>query len=296
MTTPTQAERWNGTGGEAWARRQETLDRVVGPLGEIALTAAALTAGERVLDVGCGCGDTAIDIAARVGPTGAVLGLDVSGPMLARARERLTSGDASARAPVDFVLADASTHALPPAAFDVLFSRFGVMFFDDPAAAFTNLARALRPGGRLAFVCWRAQDQNPWAAMPLATAAKVAFGEAPPPKPPAGAPGPFAFADSARVTRILTEAGFADVRMSPADRDVPLGPSGAGTTRDDVVAYLEEVGPAARLLAELTPEKRAEARAALADALAALPVRAEGDASVWLGAAVWIVTATKPSP
>jgi SAM-dependent methyltransferase len=271
-----------------------TLDRVVGPLGEIALTAAALTPGERVLDVGCGCGDTSIDIASRVGPTGAVLGVDVSGPMLARARERLATGDASARAPVDFVLADASTHTLPIAAFDVLFSRFGVMFFDDPAGAFANLAQAIRPGGRLAFVCWRPQGENPWTSLPLAAITPIAFAGAAPPKPPAGAPGPFAFADPAHVTRLLTQAGFADVRTTPADRDVPLGPCGKGTTLDEVVAYVEEIGPAARLMAKLDPAKRNEARAALSAAISALPQRGADDASRWLGAAVWIVTATKP--
>lgn len=285
-TSSTQAEHWNGRGGDAWVRRQETLDQVVRPLGEVALAAAAVSPGDAVLDVGCGCGDTTLAVAARAGKAGRVLGVDVSGPMLGRARERLSARE-GASAPVELVLADAATHALPAASFDVLVSRFGVMFFEDPDAAFANLARALRPGGRLAFVCWRALAENRWAALPLRAIGSVVT--LPPPPPPA-APGPFAFADASRVTRILEGAGFVDVRVTPHDAEVPLGPTGPGTRDEDVLDYVLEVGPAARALAELDAPTKAEAVAALARALAELPRR---DAGVWLPAAIWLVTARR---
>lgn len=288
MTTQAiTAEHWNGRGGSAWVAQQEILDRVVRPLGELALDAARLAPGERVLDVGCGCGDTTLAVGERVGPSGRVVGVDVSGPMLERARERLAEAKGD-RAETTFVLADATTFE-PEGSFDVAVSRFGVMFFDDPTRAFANIARALRPGGRLAFVCWRPLAENPWAAMPLAAVGTVT---ALPPKAPEGTPGPFAFADAARVTRILEAAGFEGVRVTPEDRDVPLGPHGPGTTRAAVVDYLQQIGPAARVIAELDDAGKAAARGAIEARVAELPARAADDASVWLGAAVWIVTAT----
>lgn len=285
-TTPKQAEQWNGSGGEAWVRRQETLDRMVRPLGQLALDAAAIAPGEAVLDVGCGCGETTLAVAARTGPSGRVLGVDVSAPMLARAAERVAARREGDGAPIELVLADAATHALPEASFDVLVSRFGVMFFEDPAHAFANLARALRPGARLAFVCWRAMEENPWALLPLRAVASVA----PVPAPTPGAPGAFALADDARVTRILEEAGFVDVRFVPQDCEVPLGPTGPGVRDEDVLAHLLEVGPAARAVAALGVRPAAEA--ALSAMLATLP-RREGEGGVWVRAAAWLVTARR---
>lgn len=285
-TRPKQAAQWNGSSGEIWVRRQETLDRMVRPLGQIALDAARVAPGEAVLDVGCGCGDTTLAVAESAGATGRVLGVDVSEPMLARAGERVAARRGTDAAPVELVVADAATHPLPEAAFDVLVSRFGVMFFEDPESAFANLARALRPGGRLAFVCWRAMADNPWALLPLRAVSSVA----PVPTPPPGAPGPFAFADAARVTRILEGAGFVDVSLTPHDGEVPLGPTGPGTRDEDILDYLLEVGPAARAIGELGIRPAAEA--ALAALLATLPRRDGGaDAGVWVGAAAWLVTA-----
>src|SRR5881628_2723223 len=158
---------------------------------------ARIGAGERVIDIGCGCGDTTIALARRVGPAGLVLGIDVSAPMLARAADAAREAGV---AHVRFEHADAQTHRFPAQAFDVLYSRFGVMFFSDPAAAFGNLRTALRPGGRLGFVCWQAVPENPWIAVPLEAAAQHM---ALPPPPAPGAPGPFSFADPERVRRIL---------------------------------------------------------------------------------------------
>ncbi|MFM8411336.1 MAG: class I SAM-dependent methyltransferase, partial [Alphaproteobacteria bacterium] len=148
-----QIDYWNDMAGPKWVALQESLDRQIGPLGAAAMAAADLQPGERVLDVGCGCGATSIELARRVAPGGAVLGVDVSTVMLEAARA--AAGRAGAEG-LEFANADAQTAPLTPAGFDVVFSRFGVMFFADPTAAFANLRRALRPGGRLAVVCWHA--------------------------------------------------------------------------------------------------------------------------------------------
>ncbi|MDF2901645.1 MAG: SAM-dependent methyltransferase, partial [Phenylobacterium sp.] len=183
---------WNNAAGETWAALQDRLDRQIEPLGLRAIEAGAPQPGERVLDIGCGCGQTSFELARRVGPSGRVLGVDISAPMLEVARQRA----AGAAANVSFIEADAQTHAFQNGGFDLAISRFGVMFFDDPTAAFRNIGAALRPGGRLSFVCWRPMLENAWMATPL-FAAMPLLPPLPPPDP--AAPGPFAFADPERV-------------------------------------------------------------------------------------------------
>ena len=179
MNTSTNAEQiadWNGDQGQRWVDYQALLDRMIEPFGAAALRAAAAQPGERVLDVGCGCGSTSLQLARAVGPQGSVLGVDISRPMLQAARRR---AEAEPALRVTFTEADASAAALP-AGHDLLYSRFGLMFFDAPAAALRHLRGALRPGGRCAFVCWRAPRDNPWAMAPL-MAARQALGINPPP-------------------------------------------------------------------------------------------------------------------
>src|SRR6185369_10664041 len=193
-----QIAEWNGALGQRWVAMQREVDRIVAPFGDAALKVAAPQPGERVIDIGCGCGDTAIDIARIVGATGSVLGIDVSQPMLEVARSR----GAQANCPhLAFRNSDASEAELP-ANVDLLFSRFGVMFFSEPAAALSHLRKSLRTGGRCVFVCWRAPRDNAWAITPL-VAAREAMGVTPPPADP-NAPGPFAFADEDRVRMILS--------------------------------------------------------------------------------------------
>jgi SAM-dependent methyltransferase len=231
-----------------------------------------------LLDVGCGCGRTSLVLAERVAPGGEVTGLDISRPMLEVARERA----ADAHLPnVHFLEADAQTLALAPAAFDGVFSRFGVMFFADPTAAFRNLLIALKPGGRLAFVCWRSLAENPWMTEPMAAAAER-LPPGPPPLPP-DAPGPFAFADSERVRRILTEAGFADVALTPVDAQI------GGNSLEDSLTLALRVGPLGARLRE-APEFRPKVADAVRDVLA----RHLRDGKVWMEGAVWIVTALRP--
>lgn len=273
---------WNDTAGPKWVAMQESLDRQIGPLGRVAMDAAGLSPGERVLDVGCGCGATSLEIARRVGPGGSVLGIDVSNVMLDAAR---AAGEGDGTPGLEFANADAQTAPLAPGSFDVAFSRFGVMFFADPAAAFANLRRALRPGGRLAFVCWQGLASNPWMALPLSAALR----HMPPPAPPApDAPGPFAFADPERVRRILEGAGFAGVSLASHDTDIAVG---GGRDLDGTVDFLLQMGPLAAALRESDPALRGRVADAVREAVSP---HADGTGGVRLASATWIVTAHAP--
>jgi SAM-dependent methyltransferase len=274
-----QADYWNRTAGQRWTDRQEEQDLVLRPVSDRLIGAADPKPGQRIVDIGCGCGDTTIDFAARVAPGGEVLGLDISEPMLARARERAPNS-----LPARFVLADATVYEFAPRWADLAVSRFGVMFFADPARSFTNLRRGLKPGARLVFACWRAAKENPWMMIPLREAKKHA-----PPLPETNPedPGPFAFADETRVRRILSAAGFADIVVTPQDLDIDIA---IGRGLDAAVAGALGIGPTSRILDGQPEAVRA---AAMADIRKAFAERAKGD-SVPLGAAIWIVTAVNP--
>lgn len=279
-----QIKDWNGTSGERWVANQQWLDAMLASFGDAAVAAAAVQAGERVIDVGCGAGTTSFALAARVGAEGHVLGVDISGPLVARAR-----ADAPAGLPITFDVADAGSAPLAAQSFDLLFSRFGVMFFDDPVASFAHLRGALKSGGRIAFVCWRAASENDWVRLPMGAVRGIV-------PPPAAldpeAPGPFSFGDRGRIEHILTKAGFADISVAPFDHDIVFG---QGATReaaiDDAVRMAFEVGPMVRLLAE-QPETL---RAAATDAVRAAFTRQAGEASVTINGAAWIVTARRGS-
>jgi ubiquinone/menaquinone biosynthesis C-methylase UbiE len=267
---------WNGPGGQHWADRQQTQDIVLAPVADILIDCAKAEAGERVVDVGCGAGATTIVLAQKVGPTGRVLGVDISAPMLARARQIAQAG-----MPIEFVLADATVYPFEPASFDLLASRFGVMFFAQPALSFANLRRALRPSGRLAFACWQEPRDNPFFMAPLQAVYKHV-----PKLPQLGPedPGPFSFASEARVNRILSEAGFVGMAMEPYDLSLDIA---VGRGLDAAVEASLEIGPAARALQEQPPDVRAAATNSIREALAPF-VRGQ---TVPLGASIWIVTA-----
>jgi ubiquinone/menaquinone biosynthesis C-methylase UbiE len=249
---------------------------VLAPVADILIDRARASAGERIVDVGCGAGATTMAFAQKVGPAGHVLGIDISGPMLARAKQLVPPG-----LRIDFALADATVHPFEPASFDLLASRFGVMFFAEPARSFANLHRALRPSGRLAFACWRDPRENPFFMAPLQAVYKHA-----PRLPQLGPedPGPFSFASEARVQRILSEAGFSGVAMEPCDLVLDIA---VGRGLDAAVEGALEIGPAARALAEQPPEVVAAAARSIREALAAY---ASGQ-TVPLPASIWIVTA-----
>lgn len=268
---------WNGPGGQHWTDRQQHQDVLLAPISDILIDRARAKAGERVIDVGCGCGATTIALAQKVGPAGHVFGIDISAPMLARARQVAPAG-----LPVDFVLADATVYPFDPASSDLLVSRFGVMFFAEPALSFANMRKALRPSGRLTFACWREPRDNPWLLAPLQAAYKHV-----PKLPQLGPedPGPFSFAAEQRVHRILGEAGFSDIAMEPCNLslDVAVGRGLAAAVESAL-----EIGPASRALQGQPSDLRAAAAKSIREALAPF---AKGN-TVPLAASIWIVTAS----
>jgi SAM-dependent methyltransferase len=276
-----QIAEWNGALGQRWVTMQREIDRVVVPFGDAALKAAAPQPGERVIDIGCGCGDTSIEIARMVGEAGAVLGVDVSRPMLEVARAR---GALESLAHLAFREGDASEAELP-ANTELLFSRFGVMFFSEPSQAFTHLRKSLRTGGRCVFVCWRAPRDNPWAMAPL-SAARTAMGVTPAPADP-DAPGPFAFADEERLRAILASAGLGAIEVQRFDSAITLG-----ATPRSAAEFAVQMGPASRLVREVGIEHLPIILDAVERTLAPL---AAPDGLVSLNGSAWIVSATNPA-
>jgi ubiquinone/menaquinone biosynthesis C-methylase UbiE len=267
---------WNGANGQRWTDRQAEQDILLAQVSKALIDRAAPKPGERIIDVGCGCGSTSVAFAERVAPNGFVLGVDISGPMLARARQL-----APKAFPVDFVQADATVYPFDPQSFDVVVSRFGVMFFAEPAVSFANLRMALCPSGRLAFASWREPRENPWMMAPL-----QAVYQHVPKLPPQGPedPGPFAFASEERVRRILSEAGFKGVAMEPVGLSFDIA---IGRGLDAAVQAALQIGPSSRALEGHPPQTRAAAAQSVREVLAPF---VRGD-SVALPGSIWIVTA-----
>jgi len=273
-----QIRYWNEQGGPRWVQRQQQLDAQINPLGLVTMQRAGVKPGEHVLDVGCGCGQTALELTERVGPNGSVVGIDISQPMLARAHERQTALGLKNLA---FLHADAQTYPFERERFDLIFSRFGVMFFDDPSVAFRNLRTALRSDGRLCFICWQALEKNEWVRVPLMAAARhVAL----PPPPPLGAPGPFAFADPDRVRSLLEAGGFKEASFTPHETALSMG---GATSVDEAVEFILEIGPISRLLETSDDDTRMRVAREIHAALS--PDASRGGVS--LGGAAWIVHA-----
>jgi SAM-dependent methyltransferase len=267
-----QAAYWNGPTTRAWAREHARIDARFAPVLDRLLERAAPRPGERVLDIGCGSGTSTIALAERVGPGGRVLGVDIAEESVAVARRRIA---AAGLAQAEILLADAAAHPFPPGGFDLLASRFGVMFFLEPVAAFAHLRAALAPGGRVALAAFRAAAENRWTTGAMAAAQDLL-----PPQPPPGPeePGQFAFADPARVERILRGAGFAEVALTPVDVPMPLG-----ADPGEAAAFAMTLGPVGRAARE-APEA---VRTRLLDFY-----RAEsGPGGVTMPAAIWLVTA-----
>jgi len=281
MQNDEQFDYWNGPEGQHWVDRDTLFDAMLAPFVEPVLDVAAIAGADRVLDVGCGNGATSC-AAARRAANGRVVGVDISEPMLARARERAVEEGVGN---VEFVHADAQDHdfGAESGMFDVMISRFGVMFFADPIAAFANLARALRPGGRVAFACWQSLFANQWVAVPGAALLPIV---GPPDPPPPDAPGPFAFADRDRVQSILDAAGFTQIELDNLHVPVLVG---GGLPLDDAVAFLGEGGMGKRLLGDVDAPTRDRALAAVRDALEPFTT-ADG---VRLDSAAWLVQASR---
>ena len=276
-----QAEHWNtGDGVAHWVTNQARYDRMHAPFTALILAAAALRPGGTVLDVGCGCGGTTLAAARLVAP-GQAVGLDLSGPMLAQAR---AGAEAAGLANAVFQQGDAQVHELEPDTFGTVISRFGVMFFADPVAAFANIRSATRPGGRLVFVCWQPMAANQWMLVPGAALAE----HLPPPGPgPGDGPGMFAFADPDRLRQILAAAGWTDIGITSEHASILVG---GGGSVDDTVEFLRTATQGRTMLAGADA---ATAARALASLRAALAPYADAD-GVHLGAAVWLVQAVAP--
>ncbi|NJC70619.1 class I SAM-dependent methyltransferase [Planosporangium thailandense] len=267
-----QVQRWNGDTARRWIAQRERHASVRERLTPHLLRAAAVSPGDRVLDVGCGCGETTVAVARSAGPDGGVLGLDLSGPMQEVAcRLAAEAGVANLR----FVQGDAQVYPLPPAAFDLVISSFGVMFFDDPAAAFGNLRTALRPGGRLAFLCWQDALRNEVFAIALRAFMRHA-------QLPAAVDDDL-FADPRRVIDLLGGAGFTDIRVAAVHERARIGSDFA-----DVMGYVRSTSKVRELMARLGDEVLA--RRVLATMAEEFAARQDRD-GVWVRAAAWLVTA-----
>ena len=267
-----EAEFWNTEGGERWVEHIDRLEKMLAPVSTQLLAHAAPTGGEHVLDIGCGGGATSAEIAQRVQPGGSVLGADVSEVILTVARQRYAGIDK-----LSFETADAGTYSFDAQHFDLMTSRFGVMFFPDPEAAFKNICRAGKRGGRIVFACWRGLAENPWMGLPVGAAFKILT---PPPKPEPGAPGPFSLADPDRVRYLLENAGFTAISLTQHDESFNLGEV------DAALAFMTKLGPAAEPLRDASD---AEREAAIAAMRACFSEHVDGQ-NVLMPGSIWIVS------
>jgi len=266
---------WNGVGGQTWVRRQEHTDITLAPVTDALTAFAAPRLGERVVDVGCGCGAPTLDFARAVGANGRVVGIDISGPMLVEGERRAKAADL---ANIDWREADPATATLDE--YDLLISAFGVMFFGDRVAAFANMRRGASPNARMALVCWRTLSENPWMEMPM----KAVASHLPPrPKPVPNAPGMFAFADPDHVTEVLTASGWAAPRFERLDMDLDIA---AGRGLEEAVVQSTQIGAINSWLRNQPEAIVAAATASIRDALA--PYR--DGASVRLPGAMWLIS------
>jgi SAM-dependent methyltransferase len=270
------AQHWAEENTELYLREGERIEAINGPFGDVMLEAASLRSGERVLDIGCGLGSTTIEAAKRTATSGAAFGVDISRPLLQRARRRAVDAGVEN---VEFLEADAQTYKFDEATFDAVISRFGLMFFDDPEAAFANIAKAVRPDGRLAVVCPGEPLQTEWIRTTFtAVAPHVGLPDLGPP----GSPGPFMFADPDRLTATIRNGGFRDVSIDAVVRPVRLGDN-----VEDVAAFITSLPEGRHLLAGKPDEQVAAAVQALKMAFRhhAGPQGVIVDESAWLATA-----------
>lgn len=279
----TQIEFWNGETGQNWVSHDALMEAMLQPLGEAVMDSLSPKPGEHVLDIGCGCGHTSLSLADRVGAEGSVTGIDISAPMLAVASQLAAEHNAGHKS-VQFLEADAQTHRFTPESYDAAFSRFGVMFFEDPVAAFTNIHASLRPSGRLAFCCWQPRAVNPFMTVPAMAALELL--PAPPEIPPR-TPGPFAFEEADYVAEILTKAGFEHVAVTPLRQPLTFG---RGMSLEDIVERLVEIGPIAQMVREAPEDLQQPVRDKVVDAVA--PFYQAG-AGMTLEGQFWLVTAKR---
>jgi SAM-dependent methyltransferase len=271
-----QAVAWDGDDGDDWTENEERYNATTRLHTSRLFARAQIAPDAHVLDIGCGCGESTRR-AARIAVDGDVLGVDLSSRMLARARERSTN---EGLRNVRFERADAEVYPFKTAAFDTAISRFGVMFFGDPVAAFRNVHRALRPGGTVAFLAWQSLTQNEWLAALLGA---LAAGRDLP-RPPAGAPDPFGLADPDATRRIFGEAGFQNVALEAVSEPVTVG-----ADADDAFAFVQSLGVTRGMLRDADDATRARAMGAVRATIEAHAT----DTGVQFGSGSWPITATR---
>ena len=274
-----QSEAWNGSESTHWVDHADRYDRQLAPFSDAMLEQVQLESHHSVLDVGCGCGAMTLTVARDVG---AVVGADISTPLLAIARDRARAASVEN---AEFVVADAQTHPFAEGFFDLVVSQFGLMFFDDPVSAFANLRRALAPGGRAVFVCWQGLEANEWVSVIGAAVAEYAsFAEI---GGLGGGPGMFALSDSDETTAVLEAAGYTHIEVEAISPTVLLG---GGGTLDESIDFLLGTGIARGLLGLTETDARAPAIEAIR---ASLAERYEPGVGVELGTGAWLVSALK---
>jgi SAM-dependent methyltransferase len=277
-----QIEYWNGEAGQRWVEHDRALETALAPVTTALLAQVPSGVALRGLDIGCGCGNQSLALARHIGPRGQLTGVDISAPMLAVARSRAATPE-PARAALSFVQADAATHDFAATRFDLMFSRFGVMFFGDPLLAFRNLHRFGAPRARLTFCCWQASALNDWMNLPMQAALRHV--PAPPAQDP-HAPGPFAFADRERVQTVLEGAGFGEITILPLSMELCFAEA---DTLSGAVRKLVQIGPVGTLLAAHDEATRRRAREEICTAVES-HYRA---GKLLLAGAIWLVTATR---
>lgn len=275
-----QRDFWSGKGGDIWVERQNAMDTMLSHLGEAALNKLNLNEGENVLDIGCGCGHTTLNIAKRISPDGQVTGLDISEPMLKRAKE---SANEMSISNASFNCVDVQTDDIGEEVYSAAFSRFGVMFFEDPIAAFRNINKSLITGASLSFVCWQSPALNPWQSLFIEAVKKYVDLPSPPPR----SPSPFAFMESEYVTSILEENDFQNIKIEGHEAEVNMF---SGRSLSDSVKDYISINPVVSgMLKDSTEQEKTEIINSAIEAFSPY-YSAKG---LMFPSATWLVTTTK---
>jgi|TARA_B100001094_G_scaffold221282_1_gene215337 ubiquinone/menaquinone biosynthesis C-methylase UbiE len=274
-----QKQFWSGAGGDVWVDKQREMDIMLNPLGERAIQGLDLSGERKILDIGCGCGATTLEIAKAV-TQGEVIGVDISEPMLERATK--TASDMMLNN-TSFQVKDVQVDEMPRSYFDIAFSRFGVMFFEDPFEAFKNINHSLKDNGQLSFVCWQHASLNPWQSLSIQVIKEFLDLPAPAPK----SPGPFAFEDKSYINEILTESGFRDIQIKDNQEDIVM--FSGKSIREACEDYLT-INP---VVTEMLKNSPTELREEILEALIGKFSDFHNNDGLLFPSATWIVTAKK---
>jgi ubiquinone/menaquinone biosynthesis C-methylase UbiE len=274
-----QKQFWSGAGGDVWVDKQREMDIMLNPLGERAIQGLDLSGERKILDIGCGCGATTLEIAKAV-TQGEVIGVDISEPLLERATK--TASDMMLNN-TSFQVKDVQVDEMPRSYFDIAFSRFGVMFFEDPFEAFKNINHSLKDNGQLSFVCWQHASLNPWQSLSIQVIKEFLDLPAPAPK----SPGPFAFEDKIYINEILTESGFRDIQIKDNQEDIVM--FSGKSIREACEDYLT-INP---VVTEMLKNSPTELREEILEALIGKFSDFHNNDGLLFPSATWIVTAKK---